>query len=127
MVVSGYATHVVMHGWQYRYRLLSYIHTGKNFRALGDSRQAFIDNFWAKVLQMQVDMISFRPYSATFIDFHRHGSAYHIPRCEILGVGSVALHKAFTLGVGQIAAFTANTLGYQTAGTVNTGGVEPAC
>ena len=124
VAVGRDAAHVVVHGRQNRDRLFHDIDAGKNPCRLGNTRQTFVDDFRSEVFQMQVDMILVRADAAAFTDLNRHRATDNIPRGEVLRVGRIALHEAFTLGICQVTALTARTLGDQTAGAVNAGWVK---
>jgi len=62
--------------------------------------------------------------TAPFEDFHRHRARHHVTARQILGVGRVALHKAFTVGIEQNPALAAHAFGNQYACAGDAGRME---
>lgn len=52
-------------------------------------------------------------------DLNGHGARHHISRCQVLGVGRIALHEALALTVYQDASLATAALGDQTTGSID--------
>ncbi len=63
------------------------------------------------MLQMQMEVIFCWADATALPDLDCHGAADHVPRCEVLGVGCVALHESLAGRVGQKAPLSSNALG----------------
>src|SRR5690606_36551002 len=124
VVVGRDAAHVVVHGRDYRDRLLLDVDVGEDARAFRDARQLLVDVGRIEVGQVEVDVVPVLADAAAFADLERHRPADHVARGQVLGVGRVALHEALAAAVAQDAAFAAHALGDQAAGAVDAGGVE---
>ena len=118
------ATHVVMDGGQDGDRLLRGIDTCKDVSSLEDTWESLVDLLGWQVVQVKVDMVGVGTDTTTLEDFHSHGARDDIARCEILGVGSVALHESLSLAVTEDATLTTTTLSHEAASTVNTSWME---
>ena len=77
-----------------------------------------------EMLEMQEDVVLVGAAAAALADLDGHRPAGHVARCQILGVGGIALHEALAFAVGQIAAFAARALGDQAAGAIDPGRME---
>ena len=64
------------------------------------------------------------PDAAAFADLDGHGAGDDVARCEVLGVGGIALHEALALRIREIAAFAAHAFGDQDARAEDAGGME---
>ena len=78
VVVGGNAAHVVVHGWQDRDRLATQVDAGEDLGAFGDAGQPFVQDLGVQVIQMQEDVILFRPHAAAFPDLDGHGTRDHV-------------------------------------------------
>ena len=76
------------------------------------------------MVEVQEDVILFRPDAAAFADFDGHGARHHVTRGEILCGRRIALHEALARGIDQIGAFAARAFGDQHAGAVDAGRME---
>ena len=124
VIVRGNTAHIVVHGRQHRDRLAGQVDTGKNLGRFGDTRQALVQHFWIKVIEVQVDVVLVRANAATFADFERHAARDDVARGEVFRVRSIALHEALALGIGEISALATRALGDENAGAINARGVE---
>ncbi len=107
--------HVVVHGRQDGDRLLRQVDAGEDLGALGNARQALVQDFRVEMVEVQVDVVLVLADAAAFADLQRHRAADDVARGEILHRGRIALHEALALGVGQVTAFAARALGDQAA------------
>jgi len=69
-------------------------------------------------------MILFGTDTASFPDFHGHGSTDHVPRRQILGAGCVSFHESFALAVAQDTPLSATPFRHEAAGSINTSGMK---
>ncbi len=83
MIIGRDAAHIVVNGRKHRDRLFRDVHASKDFRRLGDARQAGRQDFCAEMLEMEVDMILLRADTAALADFHGHGTGDHVARREV--------------------------------------------
>ncbi len=113
-----------MAGRHDRNRIFDRIDAAEADGDLADARQAVVDHFRAKVVELEQHVVFVRTAAAAFVDLDRHGARHHVARGEVLHGRRVALHEALTIGVEQIAALAANPLGDQHPGTRHAGGVE---
>ena len=77
-MIGRNATHVVVHGGQYRYRLPGHVYVGKDASAFGDAGQFLVDDFGAEMSQVEQDVILFRTDAASFANLDGHRPADHI-------------------------------------------------
>src|SRR3546814_6095800 len=66
-------------------RLLGDVDAGENARRFRDARQALVQQFRRKVLEVQVDVILVGADTAALADLHGHGAAHDVAAGEILG------------------------------------------
>ena len=118
------AAHVVVAGRQHGDRLLGHVHAGEDLGRVRDARQALVQDRRVQMLQVQVDMVGFRPDAPALANLDGHGAGDDIARGQVLGAWGIALHEALALGIGQITALAPGALGDQAAGAVDAGRVE---
>jgi hypothetical protein len=124
MQIGGHAAHVVMDGRQHRDRLARHVDAGEYPRGLADPGQALVQQFGAEMLEVQQDVILFRPDATAFVDFDGHRAAGNVASGQILGARRIALHEPLAFGVGEITAPAARSFGDQAAGTGDAGGMK---
>ena len=124
LVVGGDATHVVVHGGDHRDGLLGDVHTGEDRGSLRDTRQTLGEELGGKVVEVEVDVVLFRPDAASLANLEGHRARHDIARGEVLGGGRVTLHEALTLAVPEDTTLAARALGDEAPGAVDAGGVE---
>jgi hypothetical protein len=78
VIVTGDTAHVVVNRGLYRDRFFRNIDTREDTRRLGDTREPFLNDFGSEVLEVQVDVIMFRAYTATFADLHGHCATHDV-------------------------------------------------
>ena len=113
-----------MNGRQNRNRRFGNVDASEDARALGNTRQTFVDDVGAEVHQVQVDVVAVGANTTTGVDFHGHGTRDDVARGEVFGVRRITLHKALAFGVGQVTTFTTHAFGDQHARAVDAGRVE---
>jgi len=57
MIICRDTTHVIVHSRQNRNRLFGDINTSKNRSSFRYNRKPFLENFWRKMVEVQVDMV----------------------------------------------------------------------
>ena len=124
VIVTLDAAHVVMHRRRNRQRLTGEVYARKNLAAFGDARQTLCQHLGIDMIEVQVDMIAFRPHAAPFAHFQRHRPRHDIAAGEVLCRRRVAFHEAFAFGIGEVSTLPACAFGDQHAGAVNAGRVE---
>ena len=124
VIIRRYAAHVVMHGRQDRNRLARHVDAGENPRALGNARQALMQDRRVEMFEMQIDVILLLADAPALADFHGDRARDHVARREILHRWRIALHEALALAIGEIAAFAARALGDEAARAINAGRME---
>lgn len=122
--VGRHATHVVVHGWEYRNGLLGDVNAGEDVRRLRDTGQTLFKGLSRQVVKLQVDVILLGSDTATLSDLDGHRARDDVARGQVLGVRRVALHETLAFRVNQETAFTSRTLCDQAAGPVDTSRVE---
>ena len=86
--------------------------------------QTLVQHLWREVLEVQEDVVLFRPATAALADLDRHRPADDVARRQVFGMRRVAFHEAHALAVGHIAALASGALGDQTAGAIDPGRVK---
>merc|ERR1711972_568252 len=72
------AAHVVVHGWQYRSRLLCDIDTSEDLCGLRDSWETLGKRLWWQMIQMQVDVVAVRADSTALANLQGHCTAHDV-------------------------------------------------
>ena len=65
------------------------IHASKDSSSLTDAWQAFCKQLRWQMVEVQVDVVPFRPTPTPLPDFHGHRPRHHITRCQVLCCGSI--------------------------------------
>jgi hypothetical protein len=91
---------------------------------LADAREATLQHFLTKVVQLEEYMIALGTAAATFENLEHHGTCNYVTARKIFGVRRIALHEALAILIDEVAALAATALGHQRAGAVYAGGVE---
>lgn len=68
---------------------LCHIHASKDGSSLTDAWQAFCKQLRWQVVEVQVDVVPFRPTPTPLPDLHGHRPRHHITRCQVLCSGSI--------------------------------------
>lgn len=92
-------SHIVMHRWEYRRRLLGHVDARENLRGLTNAGQSLVQQFRRNVVEVQMNVIFFGTTATALQNFDSHGSGDDVARGQVLGRGSVSFHEAFALKV----------------------------
>src|SRR5690554_929 len=107
MNIGRYAAHHVMAGrddWNWLFHRVS---VSKGARQLQNTGQFLVQSFLTQVIELEVNMITFRTTAATFKNLHNHGASNHVATRKVFGIRRIALHKTLAIFVDQVATFTA--------------------
>ena len=113
--------HHVMTGRDDWNRFLDRVHMRKGTGQFKDSRKFGVQCFFTQMVQFQQYMIPFRTNTPPAENFQHHGSGYHIPTRQVLGIGSIAFHETFTIFIDQVTTLTAASFSNEYSGPMDTG------
>ncbi len=91
---------------------------------LTDTGQSRLKHLLAKMIQLELDMVPIGSASASFKNFHDHGSCDHIPTGQILSIGRITLHETLAILIDQVSTLSAASLGDQRACAINPSRME---
>ena len=121
--ISGDAAHHIMTGRLNRNGFFGGIHTGIGAGKPGDFGQFGINDLFAQMGHIEVDII-FAVDAFAGPDFLQNATRNHIPGRQVFNYRGIPLHESFPVTVAQNTAFTAGRFTDQDTELINSGGVK---
>src|SRR5690625_1640839 len=124
MIIGRYPPHLVVQCRHDRDGISDGVNIGKGHRDLANSGQTTFDGLGAKVVELELDIITVGTAATPFFDLLVHRTRNKVTRGQIFEVWGIALHKALAIFVEQNTPLATYPLGNEYPSTINTSGVK---